>query len=935
MPAIDKNRNINHLFDELSKNISGEIRFDPVTLSVYSVDASIFEIPPIGVVIPKTIDDIIQTVLIAQKHNVPLIPRGAGTGIVGGCIGKGLIIDTSKYLNRIIEIDYENEYAIVEPGVVQDTLNEALGKQGYRLGPNTSTGNRATLGGMVANNSAGSHSLLFGRMVDHVLELEMVLASGELMHFSEEQGHGPIYQTIDKIRKEYKDDIEKHFPKIPRRVSGYNLDELIKDQPLNLCKVITGSEGSLGIVTRIKVRICKKTRFSGICVLHFDDMIEGMRSIDRILAHHPIAVEMMDNRIIEMGKLSPQLKSKLGWLRGNPEAIFAVELEGESLNEVKNKLDWLEKEHISSTQVILTDPLEISHIWEVRKSGLGLLLSKRSYNRAIAFIEDITIHPHHLASFMVEFRAYLKSIGKDAGIYGHVGSGAMHLRPYLDLRNEGEVKLMEKMMNDVADLLLKYGGSLSGEHGDGLLRSWQNKKLFGDRVYEAFVMLKQAFDPNNLMNPGKVVGDHPVHEDLRLNPKTKLNEIPTFLDFSKEGGFTLSADLCNGNGSCRKTTGVMCPSFQASHDEYDTTRARAQTLRSIIHGTLPMDDLTGDALNDVLDLCIECKGCKKECPSQVDMAKMKSEILYQTQEKHGYSLRNRIISSLGTMNYLNSFFPSFYNTLIGLKFTKKVLSYFGISEERNLPLLSKHRFSKIHQNQSEGKQVVLFSDTYTEFHYPEIGHSASSVLQKLGYSVIVPSWECCGRPLISKGFLKQAKLRAEKLIDSLNEYAMKETPIIVLEPSCLSAIQDDYQGLLGYKHEKLQRVIKACISFDEFVDGRLPQSAQPDSIKVQLHGHCHQKALIGTEPTQRVLKALGCKVAEIPSGCCGMAGSFGYEKEHYDFSMKIGELQLFPAIRTGREVTWIIANGVSCRTQIHDGTGSKAHHLAEVVDKIM
>lgn len=916
--------------NSLFQNISGEIRFDAVSKAVYSVDASIFEVEPLGVIIPKTVDDILQTVRIAKKHQIPIIPRGAGTGIVGGCIGKGLIIDTSKYLNRIIEINYKEAYAIVEPGVVQDHLNEVLGKQGYRLGPNTSTGNRATLGGMVANNSAGSHSLIFGRMVDHVLELDMILASGETMHFGEGEGQGPIYDAIKKIQKEYKEDILRHFPNIPRRVSGYNLDEIVKDQPLNLCKIITGSEGSFGVITKIKVRICKKTTFSGVCVLHFDDMIEGLRSIERILAYKPIAVEMIDHRIIEMGKISPQLKDKLGWLKGNPEAVFAVELAGESMDEVNENLENLAAEKMGQYQVCLTDPVAISHIWEVRKSGLGLLLSKRSYNRAIAFIEDITLPPQQLASFMTEFRAYLKSIGKEAGIYGHAGSGAMHLRPYIDLRKEDEVKLMEMIMNDVLDMLLKYGGSLSGEHGDGLLRSWMNKKLYGERVYKAFVLLKHAFDPDNLMNPGKVVGNHPVSEDLRLNPQSKIQEIATFLDFSKEGGFSLSADMCNGNGSCRKTTGTMCPSFQASHDEYDSTRARAQTLRSIIHGKLPIEDLSGEAMHDILDLCIECKGCKKECPSQVDMAKMKSEVLYQYQEKHGYSFRNRIFASLSTLNYINSFFPAIYNGLIQSKFIKKI---FGIAEERNLPRLAKKRFSKMDTNSSGQNPVVLFSDTYTEFHFPEIGESAKSVLEKLGYSVIVPSWECCGRPLISKGFLKKAKSRAEKVIETLYPYA--DYPIIVLEPSCLSALQDDYQGLLGYGHEKLQKVIKSAVSFDVFIDGKLPKKVELPGDKVQLHGHCHQKALQGTEHAQRVLKALGCDVVEIPSGCCGMAGSFGYEKEHYDFSMKIGELQLFPAIRSGREIKWIIANGVSCRTQIHDGTDRKALHLAELVAKFL
>ncbi len=917
---------------ELIETIAGEARFDAITRRIYSVDASIFEMEPMGVVLPKSAQDVVNTVNFARKYKIPIIARGAGTGIVGGCIGKGIIVDTSRYLNRILEINYEQEYAIVEPGVVQDDLNNALSGRGYRLGPNTSTGNRATLGGMVGNNAAGSHSLLFGKMVDHVLELDVVLSSGELVHFGDEIG--PFREIAKTIQSEYAKDIEKHFPKIPRRVSGYNLDELIKGGPLNLCKVITGSEGSLGIVTRIKVKIVKKIKYSAVCVMHFDDMIVGMEGIEKILAHHPIAIEMMDHRILEMGKLSPQMKNKLGWLRGEPEAVFVVEFAGDTPEETHRKLELFMNEHKGATLVPLTDPKEISHVWEVRKSGLGLLLSKRTYNRAIAFIEDISVSPHELASFMREFRQYLKSVGKEAGIYGHVGSGAMHLRPYIDLRQESELQLMEKIMVDVADMLLKHGGALSGEHGDGLLRSWLNRKMFGDRIYQAFVKLKQAFDPINLMNPGKVVGDHPPSKDLRLHPDSKMVELATFLDFSKEGGMTLSADMCNGNGSCRKTTGVMCPSFQASHDEYDSTRARAQTLRSIIHGNLPLEEFTGQGLYNVLDLCIECKGCKKECPSQVDMAKMKGEVLYQYQEKNGYSLRNRLIGHMPQLTRINAMFPFIYNLLIHTKPVKMILSYLGIAKERDLPFLSSKRFSKEYSNPAESENtVILYSDTFTEFHYPAIGHAALQAMKKLGYNVIVPSWECCGRPLISKGFLKEAKNHAEKVVRMLYPYASKNYPIIVLEPSCLSAIQDDYQGLLGYDHEKLKQVIQFATSFDEFlekhiVNGELPFERLKQ--KVQLHGHCHQKALIGMQPTLNVLKALGYEVEEIPSGCCGMAGSFGYEKEHFAFSNKIGELQLFPAVRSHPDAL-IVANGISCRTQITDATGRRPLHLAETL----
>lgn len=900
--------------NNLESELEGEVRFDSISKSVYSVDASIYEVEPICIVLPKNKSDILKAIKIAAKHEVPIIARGAGTGIVGGCIGKGMIIDTSKYLNNILQINFEEEYAIVEPGVVQDQLNEALSNRGYRLGPNTSTGNRATIGGMVANNSAGSHSLIYGKMVDHVLEVELALSTGELIRFSTATNEGKIYDTVQEIRKEYQKDIEKHFPKIPRRVSGYNLDELIKDEPLNICKLIVGSEGSFGIATEIKVRITKKKEGTGLILLHFNNMIEGLKKIEEILSYFPYAVEMIDDKIIEMSKKSPQVKDNLNWLQGSPECVFAVELPLEKLSSFPS---------LSDAQIILTDPISIAKVWEVRKLGLGLLLSKRTYKRAVAFIEDISLPPQNLASFMEKFRAYLKENGKEAGIYGHAASGAMHLRPYMDLRDPTDLKLMEKIMIDVADQILEYGGALSGEHGDGMLRSWLNKKMFGERIYEAFLKLKNAFDPKNLMNPGKVVNGQGPLENLRAAPKLPLLEISTFLDFSKEGGFSLSADMCNGNGLCRKKSTLMCPSFQATQDEYDTTRARAQVLRDIIHTRLPPEELTGEGLQEILDLCIECKGCKKECPSQVDMAKMKAETLFQHQEIHGYSFRNRLFAHF---SILNKWVPFFLYPLAN--YFKGII---GISKFRSLPKRAKRRFSQINQKSTHyEKTVVLFNDTYTEFNHPEIGESAIKILNALGYNVIIPSWNCCGRPFISKGFLKQAKNQAEKVINALHPYI--QYPIIFLEPSCFSALIDDYRGLLGYSHKKLIEVIRSCTSLDQFLENKMGNlSFTKNKQVIKIHGHCHQKALIGSTPTLNVLKSIpGFEVSEIPSGCCGMAGSFGYEKEHYTISQKIGELQLFPAIRENQDAI-IIASGFSCRTQIQDGTQRKAFHIAEAI----
>lgn len=949
------------LQEKLKKHVDGDIHFDAVHKKVYSVDASIYEVEPIGIVLPKNKQALVTALQIAKEFQIPVIPRGAATGITGGCLGNGLIIDTSKYLNRILEINYENEYAVCEPGVVQDHLNEELSNRGYRLGPDTSTGNRATIGGMLANNAAGSRSLRFGTMADHTEAVELILASSEKLHFKsineqeyqrkcqQQNTEGHIYREIDRIQNEYRQDIEAHFPKIPRRVSGYNLDALLKPGPLNLSRLIAGSEGSLGIATEITVKICKKPKITGLCILLFEDMIEGMKSIETLLKHNPMAIEMIDHHIIEMAERSPSMRGKLDWLTGKPEAIFAAEFEGENPKDLSEKLSRFANDmvmrKIGYGHTVLIDPTKMSHLWEVRKSGLGLLLSKRDYSRAIAFLEDITVGPPQLASFMEKFQNYLRSKNKEAGVYGHVGSGCMHVRPYIDLRQSNEVKLMEQMMIDISDLLLEHGGALSGEHGDGRIRTWLNKKMFGDRVYQAFVEIKKAFDPENRMNPGKVVHGFPLLEDLRLSPTTPIHPIDTFLDFSREGGFELAVDLCNGNGMCRKSEKVMCPSFQATGDEFHTTRARAQALRSIIHGRLPMKDLTSQGLYDVLDLCLECKGCKTECPSEVDMAKMKAEFLYHYQKAHGTSLRSRLFSSIGQIYRMGSFSPSLFNYFNESQFGKILQHQVGIASQRTLPPIAHQRFSswfaKSATQQKYKKKVVLFNDTFTEFNQPEIGRATLQVLNAMGFSVIVPPWKCCGRPALSKGQLKKAKNMAASVVDLLLPYAEIGIPIIGIEPSCLLTIKDDFEGLIGSKNRQIQILANACMTLDEFLANHVENNALPLELKeqkkpIKVHGHCHQKAIISMEPTLKVLRTIpGSQVSEIPSGCCGLAGSFGYEEEHYDLSMKIGELHLFPAIRKTDSDTIIVADGMSCRNQIAHGTKQHAHHLAEVIASLL
>lgn len=890
-----------------------EVHFDNLSQTIYSVDASIYEVKPLGVALPRSVSEIQKIIQLAVKFNVPIIPRGAATGITGGCLGKGLVLDLSKHLNQIISLDIESQTVVCQPGVIQDVLNQYLDP--YRLGPDTSTGDRATLGGMAANNAAGARSLLYGKMVDAVEEIELALSTGELVHFAAinetewqakltlSSREGEIYRAIDEIRKHYLQAIDKSFPPLPRRASGYNLDQLLKPFPLNLAKIIVGSEGSLGVITELKLAVVSKPKYLELCLFRFNTMLDAMEMVTPLLKESPISLELIDEKILAAAQKAPSMQNQLHGLLSEPAVLLIAEFQEPKAEQVAKRFSHLPSE-------IIRDPLAMQHVWAVRKSGLGLLLSKRTYSRAVAFIEDLSIPPEKLTIFMGKFMKYLKDQGKGAGIYGHAGAGCLHIRPYMDLKEPHDITHMQKIMLDVARMVQDVGGTMSGEHGDGLIRSWLNEQLFGKEVYEAFQKLKNAFDPLNLMNPHKVVNPLPVAENLR---QSQRQEPKTFLSFKAEGGLALSADMCNGNGLCRKSKGVMCPSFQVTGNEYDSTRARANALRHA-------QDLADPELQSILDLCIECKGCKGECPSQVDMAKMKSETLYHFQEKYGYSLRSRLFAHIDTLSSLSYPFRSFYNHFVQTKIGKRLLKTLKIVAP--LPLLAPKRFTELAKElpQPEGPTVVLLSDTYTEFYCPEVGVAAMRVLNRLGFKVIVPPWTCCGRPALSKGFLPHAKKNATILSDQLRTYA--HLPIIGLEPSCLFTLIDDYPSL--------DLPVPNCELFDSFVTKHLKAKTAPQ--KVVVHGHCHHKALHGMQETLTLLKNLGLEATEILSGCCGMAGSFGYETEHLDFSQKIGELNLLPFVRKLPEETFIISNGFSCRAQINRHTNRKAMHLAEYLD---
>lgn len=883
---------------ELKTAFGQNARIDAASKRAWSVDASIFEVEPAAIVFPENKQDLLKLVSLAKKYRVPLIARGAATGITGGCLGTGIIVDMSKHFNKILKIDPEKKLAVVQPGVVQDRLNEALSPYNLTFGPETSTGNRATLGGMVANDAAGGRSLRYGTTKDHIIELELLLSSGKFIRIDEK--NIPFEAELAAIKERCKNEIEEKFSKIPRRVSGYHLDALLQE-PFNPCKLIAGSEGTLGIVTQITLNVVDKPSNLGLCILSFESILEAMKLVPDLLKHRPFAIEMIDDKILEMARASPLSKDKLEWVEGFPNCIFAVEMEPEKLESFRSEFGGK----------VLQDPKKISHVKEVRKAGLGLLLSKRSYSKAIAFIEDLSVAPQNLAPFFEKFLPYMKKMGLEPGIYGHAGSGCMHIRPYLNLQEERQIDLMEKIMLDTAEMISTYGGALSGEHGDGMLRSWLNEKMFGKKLYAAFAELKNIFDPDHLMNPGKIVGEKPARQSLRFRPEVSIK---TYLNFEKEGGLAFAADMCNGNGQCRKMEGVMCPSFQATGDEYDTTRARAQALREIATGRAPPEALSGESLHQIMDLCLQCKGCKKECPSQVDMAKMKAETLYHYHKKHGYTFRDKIFGHVPLLFQMGSKAPRLLNWLSKTWASKRIFSSLGIS--RPLPELAPFRFSSwfSQYEQSGEKDVILYNDTFCEFICPEVGIGAVKILNALGYKVTVPAYSCCGRTLISKGMLEDAEKKKNALKKTLAPY--KGIPIVGLEPSCILTLADEYE-------------MPGIETFDSFVARHRPLAYREPKNPVLVHGHCHQKALVGMEDT---LKAAGGKAALIPSGCCGMAGSFGYEKEHAELSKKIASLKLLPFLENEKEAI-VIANGISCRSQIALEGKKESLHLAEFLHK--
>jgi FAD/FMN-containing dehydrogenase/Fe-S oxidoreductase len=975
---------LNDLFTDLRRSLRGEVRFDKLTRQLYSTDASMYQIEPLGVVHPADEEDLHAVIELAGKHAMPVLPRGGGTSLAGQCVGRAVMMDLATHMNRVLDLNVEQGWVRVQPGVVQDQLNAFLAPYGYGFGPDTSTSNRATLGGMTGNNSCGARSILYGKTVDHVLEADAILSDGTRVTFGAldpaalevklraESLEGHIYREVLRIAEDNRAEVEARFPKILRRVSGYNLDELLRrDRPVNLAKLLVGSEGTLAVWSALKLNIVPLPTMKALLVAQFEDMIQAVEADALILEHKPSAMELVDDTIIKEAMASPAFAGKTGFLQGVPGAIVIVEFYGETRAELEDKLDKLEadlkRNRMGYAHVRALEPAQQAPVWNLRKGGLGLLMGHRIDAKPLPFVEDTAVDPLRLADYLKAFDKVVKKHGVRAGYYGHSSVGCLHVRPFLDLKKSGEKERLMAIFNEVADLVEQFGGTIAGEHGDGLARSWLIERLFGRKLAQAFRDVKSAFDPTGLMNPGKIVDAQPPLENLRWG-KPIVKTLDTFLDFGKEGGFTFAVEMCNGNGQCRKLdAGTMCPSYQVTRRDRDATRGRANAFRALLQGDLPFSELGGPEMRETMELCLECKACKTECPSQVDMAKMKYEWLYHFQRINGVPLRSRLFAAIEPMSRVGSALAPFSNWIAASAPNRWLLARLGLAPQRRLPPFRRGRFSHwfARHERANGRAatrgsgganggangaepadndrpaVVLFQDTFMEYNVPDLGRDAVEVLERAGCRVIVPPRRCCGRPMISKGLLEQARENAEFNVRALAPYAAQGLPIVGVEPSCILTLREDYPSLLP--GAATERVAAAAQTIDEFLfkltqEGRLPYPAAQGSGEAVpareylLHGHCHQKALVGTAPTLGVLQGIpGATVREIPSGCCGMAGSFGYEKEHYELSIAIGEQRLFPAVRRAAPETVIVADGISCRQQIAHGTQRQARHLVEVV----
>ena len=943
---------------ELQKAIEGEVRFDQVTRALYATDASVYQIMPKAVVVPKTVDDVEETLRTCRHYHVPITARGGGTSQAGQAIGAGVQLDFSKHLNRILEIDPERKRVRVQPGIVLDELNAQLKIYNLQLPLDLSTSNRATIGGMIANNSAGTRSVTYGKTLDYVESMRVLLANGEQVALERQDLKqwqalcrdgstlGKFCQTVEQLTTEHAAEIEARFPKIMRRVGGYNLDRFVPERnERNLCDLLVGSEGTLGLTLDATLRLVEPPKARAVCVVHFNGLLDALAAVPSILEEKPSAVELVDDFILDSTRGKTAFEPLRDFIQGDPQAILVVEFFGSDTADAEQRVQQLEERlrgqetgyHIHRA----FSAKEQGRIWQLRRAALGLSMSARGDDKAISFVEDSAVDPIHLRDYIERFLQVLERHDTKAGFYAHASVGLLHIRPVVNLKSSVGVARFEAIASEVADLALEFGGAISGEHGDGLVRAPFQERMFGKTLYGVFQQIKRTFDPEGILNPGKIVDAPELTTNLRFGREEFATpQVPTMLDFEDFGGLSRAAEQCGGVGACRKTlSGTMCPSYMATQNEVDSTRGRANALRMAIHGEL---DLAwhDPELMAVMELCLECKACKTECPTGVDMARMKSELLYQHHQSHGVGRRTKWLANVRTLARWGSRFAPISNWIAASSPSRWLQDRFmGIDPRRSVPSFAKRSLrSWWHRNVPvvTDPSVVLFADTFTTFHEPSHGIAFAEIVDTLPNDATVLGPDvCCGRPLISKGLLQEARSHALSTIDAMLPHVEKGRSIAFVEPGCYSAVADDFLQLVPRERRKdAQRVAEACVSAEEWLADRRDQLRDMPSsteFKLAVHGHCHYKSLLGMEPTTKLLSSLpNVDFEVIDSGCCGMAGSFGYEREHYDVSKQIGEQRLFPAVANAKDAT-VAAHGFSCRHQISHFTGIQPISVVEAV----
>ena len=964
---------------ELRKKLVGELYYDDLIKSIYATDASVYRKLPLAVAYPKNESDIKLLITFAKINSTSLIPRTAGTSLAGQCVGDGIVVDVSKYFTKIIKFDEKAQTVTVQPGVVRDVLNNYLKPFGLFFGPNTSTSNRCMIGGMVGNNSSGTTSIQYGVTRDKVIEMHTILSDGSDVIFGElsseafqnksklETLEGDIYKTIyNELKSEsVQKQIAENFPKpeIHRRNTGYAIDELIKtevfidtSEKFNMCKLLSGSEGTLAFTTQITLKLDKLPPKESIMVAaHFDSIESCMKAVQPVMQRNLYMCEMMDKTILDCTKQNKTQQENRRFIVGDPKAILMCEVKADTLEEVKVLANNLE-ETIKQSGLSYAYPKlfgdDINKAIELRSAGLGLLGNIIGDKKGVACIEDTAVALPDLANYISEFTQLMKKYKQDAIYYAHAGAGEIHLRPILDLKKGVDVDLFRKITTDVAQLVKKYKGSMSGEHGDGMVRSEFISMMIGNENYQILKRIKSAFDENNIFNPGKIVNALPMDKSLRYETNRKEPEIETLLDFSKSQGILREAEKCNGSGDCRKLPefgGTMCPSYRATRNEKDTTRARANALREFLTNSEKSNKFNHSELKDVFDLCLSCKACASECPSSVDVASLKAEFQYQYQKANGVSLRTKLFAYNNKLNQFGSKFSGLTNFVFSNGFTSSVLKKsLGIAKERSLPLISNKSLYKVFQSFKNEivdvniiKIVYLFNDEFTNHLDTSIGLDAIKLLKALNYGVKLIDNAESGRSFLSKGLLEQAKDLANKNVSIFKDKVSDETPLIGIEPSAILTFKDEYLKLADDK-TSAEAISKNTFLIEEFIQQEIklgnikPEQFTSEAKTIKFHGHCHQKAMANQLSSFAVLNLpTNYKVTIIPSGCCGMAGSFGYEKEHYEVSMQIGEQTLFPAVRKAPSDTLIAANGTSCRHQIKDGTQIDAKHPITILKEAL